>query len=84
MKAAQKFLLDSQWSMGHGQCPTCLGHKPRKKWDSPTVGHRKGCKLAKALESLDVKVTWERKNHSRNVGSLYRFIMDHATRTFEA
>jgi len=67
MKKTIKYLKSKEWTMGNGQCHECCGNKPRHGWWTPTIGHRKGCKLAICLEELNVKVVWERKNHSKAV-----------------
>jgi hypothetical protein len=51
--------------MGNGQCHDCCGNQPRKGWWTNTVGHRRGCALALAIESLGAPVVWERENRSK-------------------
>ena len=59
------YLRKHEWAMGNGQCGECEGFAPRKGWWTATVGHKKNCQLAKAIESLGGKVEWERPNHSK-------------------
>jgi hypothetical protein len=54
---AIKYLKKKEWSMGNGQCPECCGVPP--DWlghplylDSSKIGHKPGCKLASALNSV--------------------------------
>ncbi len=51
-----------EWSMGHGQCPTCCGNRPNKGWWTDTVGHKKNCDLAIAIGKTGKPVVWERSN----------------------
>lgn len=66
-----RFLRKDEWTMGNGQCHECCGQKPRAKWWTDKVGHRKDCMLAMALEELGQKVTWEHENHSK-----HRFVFE--------
>jgi len=64
---AIKFLRKLEWEMGHGQCPECCGHDPDNRgWQSQSshLGHRRSCKLAKALAALGQPVEWRRVNRS--------------------
>ncbi len=67
IKPAIRFLKSIEWTMGNGQCDACCGHAPRQGWWTETVGHKRTCRLAKALASLGVPVVWERPNHSKEV-----------------
>jgi hypothetical protein len=64
---ALKYLRKREWSMGNGQCPECcgvhegwLGHLLYKT--SKNIGHKKKCKLAKAIKSLGGEVLYEGKS----------------------
>ena len=70
---ALKYLQEGEWTMGNGQCGECCGNKPRARWHTDTVGHRQGCKKAKAIEALGGKVVWERFNHSKYRRATRRF-----------
>lgn len=73
---ALAFLRKDEWTMGNGQCHVCCGCKPRRGWWTETVGHERGCKLAKAIEALGGKVVWSHENHSKRRRSLEKWFRD--------
>lgn len=64
MKKAVEFLRGKEWTMGNGQCHSCTGMKPGLWYPHPCCtspdqeGHKVGCTLAAALESLGEKVVY--------------------------
>ena len=57
MNNALEYLKNKEWSIGNGQCPECFG--VHEGWyghplhmEPETIGHKKDCKLAKAIKDL--------------------------------
>lgn len=57
MNSTLEYLKSKEWSMGNGQCPECFG--VHEGWyghplhmEPETIGHKKDCKLAKAIKDL--------------------------------
>jgi len=70
------YLQNKEWSMGNGQCPECCGVSPG--WlghplhlTPETVGHKKNCPLAAALEESGVVVVREGQYKSPLVYEMY-------------
>jgi len=53
MKKAIEYLRSIEWSLGHGQCPECLGRSSSfNKIKKSEAGHQPECKLALAICDL--------------------------------
>jgi hypothetical protein len=70
------YLKSKEWSLGNGQCPECYGNKPRHKWWTDTVGHKRDCVLAKSLEEIKIKPVYERENFSKERFAFKRFFRE--------
>lgn len=65
---AVRYLREREWTMGNGQCHDCCGLAPGRNWWTPTIGHTRNCKLARALDSLGELIDWEQPNpDARNI-----------------
>lgn len=80
-QTALKYLRKDEWTMGNGQCHDCCGSAPRRGWWTKTVGHKKYCRLAKAIESLGGKVVWEKENKSKRRFQIERFFKSVSEKT---